>query len=298
MARVGVLGPGGVGGLLAARLGAAGHDVTVVATERTAAELTARGLTFTGPDGATAVTWPAARPWLTAPVDVLFVTVKATELLPALDRVPAALLGPATVVPLLNGTDHPALLRAAYPAATVVAASIAVEATRHRPGVVEQLSTLCDLVFATATAAGEAVAALVEEAGLAVATAPDDATVLWRKLAFLAPMALLATGADAPLGAAREARPERLSALVEEAAAAAAANGVPVPADRVLTALRALPGSMKPSLLKDFQAGKPLELDAIAGPIIRTLGPSGAATTVEVARTILDAAHRLPAVSR
>ena len=289
MARIGVLGPGGVGGLLAARLGAAGHEVTVVATERSAAELTARGLAFTGPDGATAVSRPEARPWLAGPVDVLFVTVKATELLAALDRVPAPLLGPATVVPLLNGTDHPALLRSRYPAATVVAASIAVEATRHRPGVVEQLSTLCDLVFSTATAAGEAVAELARAAGLNVATAPDDATVLWRKLSFLAPMALLATGRDAPLGPAREARPDWLRSLVDEATSAAAANGVPVPADRVLAALSALPGTMKPSLLKDFQAGKALELDAIAGPIIRTLGPEKAPTTVEVARTILDA---------
>jgi 2-dehydropantoate 2-reductase len=289
VARIGVLGPGGVGGLLAARLGAAGHEVTVVATERTAAELTARGLAFTGPDGATVTSRPEARPWLAGPVDVLFVTTKATELLPALDRVPAALLGPATVVPLLNGTDHPALLRALYPAATVVAASIAVEATRHRPGVVEQLSTLCDLVFSTATPAGGAVAELATAAGLKVATAPDDATVLWRKLSFLAPMALLATARNAPLGPAREARPDWLRSLVDEATSAAAASGVPVPADRVLTALQALPGTMKPSLLKDFQAGNALELDAIAGPIIRALGPEKAPTTVEVARTILDA---------
>jgi 2-dehydropantoate 2-reductase len=102
-------------------------------------------------------------------------------------------------------------------------------------------------------------------------------------------MALLATSQDAPLGPAREARPEWLRALVDEATAAAAASGVPVPADRVLAALQALPGTMKPSLLKDFQAGKALELDAIAGPVIRTLGPAKAPTTVEVARTILDA---------
>lgn len=289
MARIGVLGPGGVGGVLAARLGAAGHEVTVVATEGTAAELTARGLSYTGPDGATAVSWPVAHPWLAGPVDVLFVTVKATELLPALGRVPAAVLGPATVVPLLNGTEHPALLRAAYPDATVVAASISVEATRHRPGAVEQLSTMCDLVFSTAFEAGEEVAALAKEAGFPVATAPDDATVLWRKLCFLAPIALLATGLNAPIGPAREARPEWLRGLVDEACAAAAGSGVPVPADRILAALEKLPGTMKPSLLKDFQAGKALELDAIAGPVIRGLGPTKASTTVEVARAILDA---------
>ncbi|HEY3501861.1 MAG TPA: 2-dehydropantoate 2-reductase [Actinocatenispora sp.] len=292
MARIGVLGPGGVGGLLAARFGAAGHDVTVVATEPTAAEVTARGLRFRGPDGADARTYPVARPWLAAPLDVLLVAVKATDLLPALARVPAALLGAATVVPFLNGVDHPALLRAAYPAATVVPATIAVEATRHRPGVVEQLSTMADVVVADGTPAGAEIAELVRGTGLTLATHPDEATVLWRKLAFLAPLALLTTAADAPVGPARDTHPEWLRALVEETVAAAGSAGVPLPAERVATRLASLPATMQSSMLKDRRSGRALELDAIAGPVIRALGAGNAPTTVELTAAILDATAR------
>ena len=289
MAAIGVLGPGGVGGLLAARFGAAGHDVTVVATERTAAEITARGLTFHGPAGAPAVSHPLARPWLTGPLDVLFVAVKATELLSALTRVPAAVLGAATVVPFLNGVDHLPLLRAAYPSAQVVAASIAVEATRHRPGVVEQLSTMADVVIADGTPEGARVAELARAAGLDVTTHPDENTVLWRKLAFLAPVALLTTGAGAPIGEARTRHESWLRPLVDEATAAAGTHGVSVDADAVSARLRALPGSMRSSMLRDLRSGRTLELDAIAGPVIRALGIAKAATTVEVVREILAA---------
>ncbi|MBP2472654.1 2-dehydropantoate 2-reductase [Crossiella equi] len=288
MATVAVLGPGGVGGVLAARLGAAGHEVTVVATERTAAEITARGLSFQAPGAAPTVSYPAARPWLTGPVDLLVVAVKATELLAAAARVPAPVLGPAaTVLPLLNGVDHVPVLRALYPAAHVVPASIAIEAARHRPGVVEQLSAMADLVVADGTEAGAAAAELFRGAGLTVATHPDENTVLWRKLGFLAPFALLTTGARAAVGEAVARRPEWVRALVDETAAAAAVHGVAIDAEKVEQRVRSLPPAMRSSMLRDREAGRTLELDAIAGPVIRAIGSTKAATTVEAVRTIL-----------
>ncbi|GGP42455.1 ketopantoate reductase family protein [Saccharothrix coeruleofusca] len=281
MAKIGVLGPGGVGGVLAARLGTAGHEVTVVATDRTAAEITARGLVLRAPDGES-VTRPSARPWLAEPVDVLFVAVKATDLLPALQRVPAAVLGGATLVPLLNGVDHPKLLRALYPAARVVAASIAVEAVRHRPGVVEQLSGMADIGVADPE-----VARLLRAAGLTVAEHPDEVTVLWRKLTFLAPLALATTSANAPIGEVRESG--ALRALVDETAAAAATRSVVVDADAVEARLHAMPDTMQSSMLRDFRSGRPLELDAIAGPVLRALGVDKATATAAAVRAILDA---------
>ncbi|MCO1580655.1 2-dehydropantoate 2-reductase [Crossiella sp. SN42] len=287
MASIGVLGPGGVGGLIAARLGAAGHEVTVVATERTAAEITAHGLSFQAPGAAPVVSHPDARPWLTAPVEVLVIAVKATELLAAVQRVPAAVLDKAIVLPLLNGIDHLPVLRASYPRATVLAASIAVEAVRHRPGAIEQLSTMADLAIADGTPEGVRAAELFRAAGLTVGTHPDEQTVLWRKLSFLDPFALLTTGADAPIEEALRRKPEWLRPLVDEAAAAAAVHGVDINADAVESRIRSLPGTMRSSMLRDRQAGRALELDAIAGPVIRALGHAKATTTVEVARTIL-----------
>jgi len=286
MTRVGVLGPGGVGGVLAGRLDRAGHEVVLVATERTAAAIGAGGLRYTGPDG----DWLASvevRSLLVAPVDVLVVATKAMDLTAALERVPAALLRQTVVVPLLNGVDHLPYLRAQLPDSEVVASSISVEATRHRPGVVEQVSSFCDVGVSVVGEGGRTWAALAQEAGCAVTTATDDATILWRKLSFLAPLALLTSSAAAPIGPAIENRPAAVRPIVEEAAEAAATAGVTVDADVVEQRLRALPAGMKSSMLRDLEAGRAMELDAIAGPIIRALGRDGAPATVEAVGSIL-----------
>ena len=292
--RIGVLGPGGVGGLIAARLAHAGHEVTVVATERSAPAIAVRGITLRAPDGELR-TRPRASAWLSAPVDVLFVAVKANDLLGSLERVPARMLRGAVVVPLLNGIDHVAVLRARHPESAVVAATIAVEATRHRAGEIEQLSSFSIVEVATppelaATAA--TVAELLELPGLEVATNEDEPFVLWRKLAVLAPMALLTTAANAPLGPACEAHPDWVGPLVREVAAAAQASGAAIDPEPVEARLRAVPPTMKTSMLKDREAGRPLELDAIAGPILRALPAGGAPVTAAAVAEIIEATGR------
>jgi 2-dehydropantoate 2-reductase len=61
--KVGILGPGAIGGLLAARLSKAGHEVTMIATARTAVAITLTGLTLY-PCHEQLETRPIARPWL------------------------------------------------------------------------------------------------------------------------------------------------------------------------------------------------------------------------------------------
>ena len=185
MTAVAVLGPGGVGGLLAVRLGQAGHEVTLIG--RHPDRVTAAGLTLTAPGEDPITTTPASRPYLTQPVDVLIVAVKATQLVDATARVPAALLAGATVVPFLNGVDHVPYLRAVYPGETV-AATIVVEATKLADGTIEQVFPDVRVTVATppGSPAAAAAAELFDVPGLQVATGPGEAQVLWQKLTFLA----------------------------------------------------------------------------------------------------------------
>jgi 2-dehydropantoate 2-reductase len=287
--RVGVLGPGAIGGLLAARLGKAGHEVTVVATERTATTIALQGLKLRTPNEGLE-TWPIARPWLTTPVEVLLVATKATDLTSALARTPPALLRGSTIVPLLNGVDHLPLLRASFPQSRVVGASISVRASRPRPGLTQQHSIGCELtVTADRTVADGhwSVASLLRGPGVDVRTDPDEARILWRKLAGLAPYALLTTSARAPVGPARERYPRWVRALAEEAAEAAARDGVSINADLVASRLMRMPDQMRSSMLDDELAGRPVELDAIAGPILRALGEDGAPVTAAAVGEIL-----------
>jgi 2-dehydropantoate 2-reductase len=291
--RVGILGAGAVGGMLGILLADAGHDVTVLASERTGTVINIDGMTLrSGQFGDRHVRVPA-RPWLTDRVDILFVTVKAPDLLAALARVPAALLDGATVTPLLNGTDHVPLLRAALPRAVVVPMTVSVEATRVTPGTIEHLSPFADYALAAERPQGRVdLEALLSGAGLDVdASAPDEATLLWRKLSFLAPLALLTTHAREPIGPARDARPDLLDALVAEAVAAAATAGAEIDPAVVVKRLHGVPAGMRSSMLKDAVAGATLELDAIAGPILRA-APDGAPVTRTVVSEIIEATPR------
>lgn len=286
--RIAILGAGAVGGMLGVLLAGAGHDVVLLASDRTSTAINVDGLILRSARyGDRQVALPA-RPWLTAPVDVLVVAVKAPDLLGALGRVPASLLDGAVVVPLLNGVDHVPLLRAWFPRAAVVPMTVAVEATRVGPGVIEHVSLFADYaVAAEHSAVAVEPADLLRGAGLDVdSSAPDEATLLWRKLCFLAPFALLTTRARQALGPAREADPELLAALVDETAAAAARGGAAIDPRAVADRLATLPAGMRSSMLKDALAGAVLELDAIAGPVLRA-APGGAPVTRSVVAEIL-----------
>lgn len=94
---------------------------------------------------------------------------------------------------MLNGVEHVPLLRAVFPQAAVVPMTVAVEATRLAPGVVEHLSPFADYaICAGQRERANDPAMLLRSAGLDVdSSAPDEATLLWRKLCLLAPFALL-----------------------------------------------------------------------------------------------------------
>ncbi|HWM57230.1 MAG TPA: 2-dehydropantoate 2-reductase, partial [Pseudonocardia sp.] len=283
--RIAILGAGAVGGMLGALLASAGHDVTVLASDRTSTAINNDGLVLRSERFGDRHVRVPARPWLTAPVDLLFVAVKAPDLLAAATRVPGQLVREAAIVPLLNGVDHVPLLRAMFPESTVVPMTVTVEATRLGPGVVEHLSPFAD--YAIAAGPRPAVvdpATLLAGAGLPVdSSAPDEATLLWRKLSFLAPFALLTTVTREPIGPARQARPDLLDALVDEAAAAAALERAMIEPDPVRERLRSMPDGMQSSMLKDALTGSSLELDAIAGPILRAAPGAAPATRAVVA---------------
>ena len=256
--RVAVLGPGGVGGLLAGLLARAGADVVCLASDETAAALRERGLQVTsGRYGTFGVPVRAAAE-LSEPVDVCLVTVKATSLLPALERVPAAALGDALLIPLLNGVEHVHMLREHYPDAAVVPATIRVESNRTAAGRIRHGSPFAAIELATTSATKERVrrfAAQLERAGLDVRVRADEVSMLWDKLGFIGPIALLTTHAGEPAGVVREARRDDLVAVVGEVAAVARAEGAAGDPAAVLSALDAVPAEMRSSMQRDAAAG-------------------------------------------
>src|SRR5262245_11305946 len=290
-----ILGAGGVGGLVGGGLARAGADVVLLLRPEALARHPRRLRVESVALGDFAVDVATAAA-LDREVDVLWVTPKAPQLEAALESAPPELVGEAVVVPLLNGVDHVALLRVRYE--HVLAAAIYVESERVDPGFVLQPTSFARVVVAPGPR-HEEVADELRAAGFDVALASDSLTLLWEKLALLAPLALTTTAFGVPVGVvqAEPAWSARLLDCHDEAAAVALADGAKLDAPRLRGVLLAFSGAeMRTSMQKDFDAGRPLELDAIAGPIVRGGRHHGIATpaTEELVR-LIEARRASPA---
>lgn len=267
MGVIAVLGPGGVGGLVAAALARAGGDVVVVAHEDTAQTIRERGIRVSSAVLGNFTAHPRdAVARLEERADLLVVATKATTLANALTRV---LTPPGIVVPLLNGVDHVAALRERYE--WVTASVIRVESDRPEPGVVVQTSPSLRVDLAPDWPAPRVFAGELTRAGIAARVSRDEATVLWTKLVRLCALALATSAYDLTLGPIRS-TPElydELRALVRESAAVARAEGADLHADAVLAELTDLHPGAGSSMRRDLAAGRPPELDAIAGAVLR-----------------------------
>lgn len=272
MPTIAVLGPGGVGGFLAAALSRAGEPVTVVAREETARRISADGIAVTSVRLGDFTARPDAVAELTRPVDVLIVATKASGLAPALERITAA---PGLVVPLLNGLDHIPALRRRFGDDAVAAGTIRIEADRPEPATITQTSPFLRVDLAHDDGAVQpqlhAAAAALQAAEVPARIGESEAQILWGKLVRLNALACTTSATDKLIGFVRT-DPEwraTLIACIEEGAAVANADGATVDPADPLAELEDAHAELGSSMQRDIAAGREPELDAIPGSVIR-----------------------------
>jgi 2-dehydropantoate 2-reductase len=287
---IAVLGPGGVGGLVAGVLHRDGVAVELIARESTAQTIAERGLEVrSGMFGDFTARVPAhARVKDDEKVDVLIVAPKATGLREALERVDidvdtgtGADAQPTLVLPLLNGLDHIPVLRERFAPETVLAGTIRVESYRSEPGVIEHMSPFVLIDMATrypgAQAPMEALGKVFEHAGIHVrVTLPvaesSEAQVMWSKLVRLNSLACTTSAYDLTIGEIRstpELRSELIGAIGEACAVGQAEGAADVDPQLALTELELAHPTLRSSMQRDIAAGREPELDAIPGAVLR-----------------------------
>jgi 2-dehydropantoate 2-reductase len=275
---IAVLGPGGVGGLLAALLERAGHEVTVVARDSTAERIAASGIEVDSVTFGRFTARPRAVERLTEPADALLVATKASGLEAALERIDVE---PATVLPLLNGLDHIAVLRRRFPSDSVLAGSIRVEADRPRAGTVVHTSPFLLVSMASRVPAMapriERLAAALGDAGVPFEVLDSEANVMWSKLVRLNALACTTSAYDKLLGEIRSTpalRADLVGAMME-AAAAGREEGADVDGETAIEELERAHATLGSSMQRDIAAGREPELDAIPGSVMRAAARHG-----------------------
>ena len=258
MTRVAVVGPGAIGGAVAAMAQRAGAELVLCG--RTPLERLVVGEEVVpGP----VLTDPAAVPWR---ADVVLLAVKAhqTEAASGFLR---ALAGPETVVAVLqNGVEQRDLVAPFVAGAKVLPAVVWLATEVTAPGHVRVVTPPRFVVPREPGA--EAVAALLE----GVEIVDDFTTQAWRKLAVNAVAGLMAlTGRPAVMFQSPEAR-QLGRALAAETLVVARAEGADVTdavADEIIEFITGLPEDAGSSILADRQAGRPLEWEARNGVVAR-----------------------------
>lgn len=269
--KVAVLGPGGVGGLIAAALDHVGTQALVIARESTCETIEERGIRLRSVRLGEFVAHPRALPQLGEPVDALIVATKTIGLQEALARVHE---DPPLVLPLLNGLDHLGLLRSRFEAQAVAAGAIRVESDRPEPGVIVQTSPFLRVDIAPSPAlreAAELLASTLQDAGIPVKLCDSEAEVMWSKLVRLNALACTTSAYDMPIGPIRdtpELRAELLGAI-EEGCAVACAEGANIDPSQPLAELTDAHATLGSSMQRDIAAGRTPELDAIPGAVLR-----------------------------
>jgi 2-dehydropantoate 2-reductase len=287
MTDIAVVGVGAIGGVVAARLCAAGRDVILCVRGQF------DGLLLEGPDGTLKVTPPVVTsPDGVGPIAWVLLATKAHQTPGAAGWLRALATTRTTIVILQNGVEHEERVRAYANGATLLPAVVDCRAAKIGPGRIIQ-RTPAEIVV-PATDAGRNFVALCEGTALRVHTTTDFATVAWRKLCVNVAGGAITALTDRTLGIVR--RPDVAEVardLIRECIAVGRAEGAMLEdelADGIVAAMMQGPEEAGTSMLADRRLGLPLEVDARNGAVARIGARYGIATPLNKALTALLAA--------
>lgn len=275
--KIAIMGSGGVGAYVGARLQAAGETVHFIARGAHLQALQRNGLRIESPVhplvlGAVQAT---DDPATIGPVDLVVFAVKLWDT-EAAARAIAPLLGPQTrVLTLQNGIDSVEMIARHVPGATVLGGVIYVSAVIDRPGVIRSPGGLHQIVM-DAAGGDPVVAAFCAACDRATALdarpTPTIGTAIWEKFIALASLSgatsLLRASMGQILGHPETKLLQRQ--LVDEAAAVGRAAGQAIReplADEIMAKLAAMPYAFRSSMSEDLERGKPLELQWLSGRV-------------------------------
>jgi 2-dehydropantoate 2-reductase len=301
-----IVGAGAIGGLIAAYLARAGHEVSVIARGVHLAAIRETGLTLTTGEDKFTIRVPAAEdPATFGAHDVVFLALKAYSIGPMLPRIKPLVGAATTVVPAINGlpwwyfhraggrfdgsaiacVDPDGAMLAALDPARIVGCVVSAAAHVSEPGTIRQTSPEAPFALGepdgSASVRTAALARAMTEAGMKTEVTADIRTVIWTKL--------LGNLGFNPVGALACARVDQIfaeprlvnliRAMMAEAMAVGAAYGIDFPVDieqRLGIARRI--GAIKSSMLQDVERGRPLEVEEIIGALVELARRVGIAT--------------------
>ena len=284
--RITVFGTGGVGGYFGGRLAHAGEDVTFVARGEHLRAIKANGLKVDSPNGNFAI-YPAKTTDEVSQigeVDLVILGVKAWQVPDAARAIKPLVSANTTVLPLQNGVEAVPQLIAELGVEKVIGGLCRIVSYVVEPGHIRHAGFKPSIIIGELdnrrTERITKINEIFRHAGLDITIAPDIQVALWTKFLFITSFSGVGAVANAPAGILRSDpkwRPQMLNAM-QEIYTLAHARGINLPpdsVDNVMAAVDALPADATSSMQRDIAAGKPSELEAQNGAVVRMARESG-----------------------
>lgn len=265
MARIAIVGVGAIGGVTAALLQQAGHEL-LLCTRRPMSRLSVET-----PDGLVTVHGTYVTSSSQAfEVDWVIVATKAYDVTGTANWLEKLCSNGAPIAVLQNGVEHRERFAPYVPFEKILPVMVDCPAERPALDKVRQRGVMHLKV--PDNSLGRDFVNLFAGTPADATTVSDFLTVVWRKLCFNSAGVLSALVLQ-PAGVVRaEAMGDVALQIIRECAAVGRAEGANLEdnvADTVLAAQRAAPADSVNSMLADRQAGRPVEIDARNGVIVR-----------------------------
>lgn len=278
--KIAVVGAGGVGGYFGGRLAEHGSQVYFVARGEHLKKMRSDGLKILSPKGDAHITSINATDNVgeIGQVDVVIVAVKGWQLPEVMPHI-AKLLSPDTLVlPLLNGIDAPDQLGDAVGNSHVLGGLCGIIAHLDGPGVIRHVSidpfvTLGELDGAVSDRAVK-LSGLLENAGVISTVSENIMLSMWQKFLFIAPISGVTSVARVPIDSVLGVSETKsmLEAATLEVAMVGRAAGLSITDKHVNGISKALAKTAAggtTSMQRDFQSGRPTELETQTGTIVK-----------------------------
>jgi 2-dehydropantoate 2-reductase len=273
-----VVGAGAVGGYFGARLAQAGRDVTFLVRPSRAQQLRSEGLRIISPHGdLTLQPKTITAKELDSPVDIVFLSVKASALDQAMDDMAPA-IGPETMIyPVLNGMRHIETLIRRFGERPLLGGVCMVVADLDEQGRIVQMNPMQKLLYGERN--GEITPRIrsfdetFRNSGFDTELSANITYAMWQKWLMIASLGLITCLLDGTIGEINAVPYGDETALraVEECAAIATACGFP-PSQALLEDMRkrgtAKGSTLTSSMYRDLKKGAPVEVDAILGDLL------------------------------
>ena len=278
--RIAVVGIGGVGGYIGARLSATDDEVVFIARGSNSDAIRRHGITVVEDDRSftehpdRVVSAEEAEGFF----DLLLLCVKSYDILDVIASLKKNISARTVIIPFSNGVEHAQRI-ASVSEAKVLHGAVYILAHKEADGTIRKKGKVFAAVFGSSRYPDETAmaAGIFEKAGLRCRTPEDIEGAIWKKYIFISAFAAMTSYCDKSIKGVYDNCYNEVKKILNEIVLVAKSKGIDLSGEveKSLEIASKLPSDASTSMHLDFQQHKKTELETLCGYLVREAESGG-----------------------